>query len=452
MSQQPSTEIRMAAEEITAAVLLDPDLIEEVIASIDHKKVPKPYRYILEAVRLIQNKESVNYEKVTQITVWQTLAQMGASKAITKKDLRDLFGSAVSTEGFEDNVTIVGEWLIRSTADEELRSVRDDIWSLTDIERIVADIDSARNKVGDELNRLRPAPTIHDHLHRMNEFIERSIRSNGKITGIPSGYHRLDYLTGGFQSEMIIIAGRPSMGKTAFALNVCMNNAKYYHNKPAIFSYEMQGKDLLLRMACHEAGISIADIKRGKVNDLERERLDDARAMIKHFDMFIDDQPHDVDVLVSKIKSAHRNEDIDFAIIDYLQLIPVPDRLRQRSREREVAEISRLLKMLSQDLDIPIIPVAQLSRETTRRKDTRPRLEDLRESGSLEQDADVVIFVHRPAYYGVKERAGRSMANVAELIVGKQRNGPTGRAELRWVDGNFENAGQTWSDVKGKQA
>ncbi len=258
------------------------------------------------------------------------------------------------------------------------------------------------------------------------------------VTGIPSGFAELDELTSGFQpGELIIIAARPSMGKTAFSLNIALHAALKEKKKIAYFSVEMGKESVMVRMLANAARIRMGDLRTGRIDDQAWPRLINTAAALSETGLFIDDtagiSPFEIRAKARRMKAKHG---LDMIMVDYLQLMGMKQRVE--SREREVSEISKLLKSIAKELQIPVIALAQLNRGVEGRSDRRPMLSDLRESGSIEQDADVIGMLYREDYY---DRDNPEIRGVAEVIIAKQRNGPTDVVKLRWVPeyGIFEN-------------
>jgi replicative DNA helicase len=257
--------------------------------------------------------------------------------------------------------------------------------------------------------------------------IQEAIQNKGKIEkGVGSGLTELDKLTGGFQnSDLIIIAARPSMGKTALALTFVKNAAIKYGKSVAFFSLEMAAVQIGKRLISSQAYIPLQNLRTGDIDTAGQQRLVDATATIANCAIFVDDPVVlTINELRAKCRRMVNEHDIDMVIIDYLQLMHVPN---AESREREISIISQTLKQIAKEIDKPVISLAQLNRSVEGRSSKTPMLSDLRESGSIEQDADLVMFVNRPEYYN-KERYedGTPTAGTAELIIAKQRNGPVG--------------------------
>ena len=254
------------------------------------------------------------------------------------------------------------------------------------------------------------------------------------VTGVPTGFSELDKMTSGFQaSDLIIVAGRPSMGKTAFALNVALNSVKEGRNEiepVAIFSLEMSKEQLVSRMLCSEARVDASRLRGGYLADSDWPKLTRAAGVLSEAPLYIDDTPA-ISVLEMRAKARRLKADkgLGMIVVDYLQLMRGRDGMK--SREQEISEISRSLKALAKELHLPVIALSQLSRAVEQRGgDKRPMLSDLRESGSIEQDADIVMFVFREEFY---KRDDEDLKGLAEIIIGKQRNGPVGTAKLAWL-------------------
>ena len=264
------------------------------------------------------------------------------------------------------------------------------------------------------------------------ERIEALQKAQGGITGVATGFPDLDEMTGGFQKgDLVIIAARPSMGKTAIVTGVALH-AAITHNVPvALFSLEMSKEQLVQRMLCSEALVDLSRLLRGRLTDDDYVRLAQAAGHLNTAPIWIDDSGS-LSVLEMRAKARRLKADqpdLGLIIVDYIQLMQASG--RAENRQQEVSEISRGLKALAKELSVPIIALSQLSRAPEQRADHRPQLSDLRESGSLEQDADLVMFLYRPEYYlSPAEAQEKGLQGKAELIIGKQRNGPTGIVEL----------------------
>ena len=271
------------------------------------------------------------------------------------------------------------------------------------------------------------ADCLRDLVVRSYELIEK--RSGSHVTGVATGYHMLDDLTCGLQNgEMIIIAGRPSMGKTSLALNIAEQVGVVDKIPIAIFSLEMGKQQLAERFLCSKSQVDSQKVRKGFLNTEDYQKLVEACGALSDAPIYIDDTaaltPLELRGKARRLKSRY---DIRCIMVDYLQLMSLGGRIE--SRQQEITEISRYLKALARELSVPIMVLSQLNRSPEGREDHRPRMSDLRESGSIEQDADVVMLLHREDYYHRNEE-GFTANNVAEVIIAKQRNGPTGTVEL----------------------
>ena len=303
-------------------------------------------------------------------------------------------------------------------------------------------VDSIEEKVFALSNRtlhqsqLMPAQDV---VKQSLDQIEKLYGQKGAITGTPSGFEELDGLTAGFQNgEFIIIAARPSIGKTAFSLNLALHAALNKNKKIAYFSLEMSKEAVMNRMLSNIAEVPASSVRIGAIKEREWPRLIQAGASLSKISLYIDDSsllsPMEVR---SKARRMKAKMGLDMIIVDYLQLMCLQNQ-KVESREREVSEISRTLKAVAKELDIPVVALAQLNRSVEGRSDRRPILSDLRESGSIEQDADVIMMLYRDFYYNPDKI---EVKNHAEVIVNKQRNGPTGLVKLAWYPefGRFAN-------------
>ena len=261
------------------------------------------------------------------------------------------------------------------------------------------------------------------------EKIEKASRSQGSVTGIPTGFIDLDYKMSGFQpSDLILVAARPSMGKTAFVLNIAQYMAFHNDVTAAIFSLEMSKEQLVNRLLALESKVDSQNIRTGNLEDEEWAKLIEGANIIGKSNLIIDDKPGiSISELRSKCRKYKMEHNLGVIFIDYQQLMTGSG--RSESRQQEISEISRSLKALARELNVPVVALSQLSRAVEQRPDHRPMLSDLRESGAIEQDADVVMFIYRDDYYN-KDSENK---NIAEIIIAKQRNGPIGTVNLVWL-------------------
>lgn len=263
------------------------------------------------------------------------------------------------------------------------------------------------------------------------EKIEKASKQKGTVTGIPTGFLDLDRQTAGMQpSDLILVAARPSMGKTAFVLNVAQNVALREKMCVAIFSLEMSKEQLVNRMFSLESRVDAQALRTGNLSDSDWEQLVEGAGIIGDSELIIDDTPGiSISELRSKCRKYKLEHDLKLVIIDYLQLMSGSGGKSSESRQQEISDISRSLKALARELSVPVVALSQLSRAVEQRPDHRPMLSDLRESGAIEQDADVVMFIYRDDYYN-KDTTEKG---ISEIIVAKQRNGPVGTIKLAWL-------------------
>jgi replicative DNA helicase len=286
-----------------------------------------------------------------------------------------------------------------------------------------------------EISEKRVKPSffsIREIVKESFKTIEKLYEKKELVTGVPSGFKELDQKTAGFQpSDLIIVAGRPSMGKTALCLNIAQYAAIEKRIPVAIFSLEMSKEQLAIRMLCSEANVEGTRLRTGFLNESDWPKLTLAAGNLSDAPIFIDDTAAlSVLELRAKARRLKAEHGLGLLIIDYLQLMK--GRIKAESRQQEISEISRSLKALSKELSIPVIAVSQLSRRTEERHGMRPQLSDLRESGAIEQDADVILFLYRDEVYNRSE--DNPNRGKAEVIIGKQRNGPIGKIELAFLD------------------
>ncbi len=291
-------------------------------------------------------------------------------------------------------------------------------------------LDEAESKIF-EITRAREHKSftvLKDAVKDAFKKIEKLYEKKEAVTGITSGYADLDKLTSGFQpSDLIIVAGRPSMGKTAFALNCALNGALKHQIPVAVFSLEMSKEQLVMRLLCQEARIDAHRLRAGFLKDSDWPKLARAAGSLADTPLYIDDSGAlSILEMRAKARRLQSEKGLGLVVVDYLQLMH--SKAGSEGREREISDISRGLKALAKELSIPVIALSQLNRSLEQRTDKRPMLSDLRESGAIEQDADVIMFVYRDEYYNAES----DQKGLAEIIIGKQRNGPTDTVTLRF--------------------
>ena len=271
----------------------------------------------------------------------------------------------------------------------------------------------------------------------INKIVQNSImrvsaasKLKGNVTGIPTGFIDLDYRTSGMQkSDLVLVAARPSMGKTAFVLNMAQYMAFECNKTVAIFSLEMSSEQLVNRLLAMEARIDAQKLRNGSLEDQDWESLLESAGTVAKSNLIIDDRASSLAEIRSKCRKFKLEHNLDIVIIDYLQLMSSGGGRSSDSRQQEISDISRGLKRMARELDVPVVALSQLSRAVEQRPDHRPMLSDLRESGAIEQDADVVMFLYRDEYYNKESE----LKGTAEVIIAKQRNGPIGTVTLAWL-------------------
>lgn len=293
---------------------------------------------------------------------------------------------------------------------------------LSEAEKAIFDISMNQN-IGELVH-------VNQAMLRAYDMISHAHENRGRVTGLSTGFTDLDFKTTGFHpAELILIAARPSMGKTSFAMNIVQHIAIHQQKPVAVFSLEMAREQLITRIMCAESNVDAQKVRSGQLNDDEWMRLTEAMVPISLSGLYIDDSPGiSVPEIRSKCRRLKIEKGLSMVIIDYLQLMSGDGKkTSSENRQQEISAISRSLKIMARELDVPVVALSQLSRAPDARTDHRPMLSDLRESGAIEQDADVVMFLYRDHYYD-KE----SPPNIAELNIAKQRNGPTGAIDLIW--------------------
>lgn len=344
--------------------------------------------------------------------------------------LSDLAGSVPTAANIEYYSKIVEE---KSLLRRLIRTATDIVTSGFATEEDVEDVlNEAEKNILEVSSRKNSGAfkAIKDVLIDVYDNIEQLHHHDADVTGIPTGYRDLDQITSGFQrNDLIIVAARPSVGKTAFALNIAQNVAINTDENVAIFSLEMGADQLVSRMLCAEGNIDAQRLRTGRLEPDDWSKLTMAMGSLSNAGIYIDDSPGiRVNEIRSKCRRLKQENGLGMILIDYLQLIQGSGNSRE-NRQQEVSEISRSLKALARELNVPLIALSQLSRGVESRQDKRPMMSDLRESGSIEQDADIVGFLYRDDYYDQESEK----QNIIEIIISKQRNGPVGNVELAFV-------------------
>lgn len=414
----------VAEQSVIGSMLLDKNAVVRTIEILRPDSFYRDaHRFIYEAIlNLFDRGEPVDLVTVTEeLRKTNKLDAVGGSVYVT-----DLLNSVPTAANVEYHAKIVEEKaVLRRLIEAGTRIVSDAFNEPDDVDQI---LDSAEKAIFDiALKRVR------EGFHRIDSVIKKVLDKidslYGKkeaITGSPTGFPDLDQMTAGFQnSDLIIIAARPAVGKTAFALNMAQNVAIKYKLPVAIFSLEMSKDQLAQRMLCSEAEVDAQKLKTASLSDTGWKKLTRALGRLSEAPIFIDDSASMTSTEIrAKARRLKIEKGLGLVIIDYLQLMR--GKARVENRVQEISDIARSLKTLARELEVPVIAISQLSRAVEQRTDRIPRLSDLRESGEIEQTADVVMFIHREDYYNPQSERG----NIAEIIVAKQRNGPVGTIEL----------------------
>jgi replicative DNA helicase len=359
------------------------------------------------------------------------------AEELKKKDQLDMVGglaylgqlaSAVpTTANVESYALIVERKSTLRKLQAAARKIVDDCYTAEDMDLVLAEAEQNIFAVTQRRTARGYAP-LRNALVTAYDHIEFLYGHRGQTTGVTSGFKALDAMTSGFQpSDLIILAARPSVGKTAFSLNLARNAAVIGKKKVVFFSLEMSAEQLAMRLLAAEAAVDAHRLRTGELMDEDWRRLSTGLARLSEAEIWIDDTPNiplmEMRARARRIQAEHG---LDMIIIDYLQLMSLPNKGRDSNRQQEISEISRSLKALARELKVPLIALSQLSRGVEQRQDKRPMMSDLRESGAIEQDADVVAFLYRDDYYDRESER----KNIVEVILAKQRNGPVGSVDV----------------------
>lgn len=414
-----------AEQAVLGAVLADSECLSKVIEQIDHEEFfyKKSHQLIFDSfLKLAERGENIDTITVAQyLSDQKNLEQIGGRSYLSALSEHapiaanaEYYAKTVKTKATLRNMITAGNEIVSlaGKSEEELDALVDKA------EQLIFDL--AQSKTKESLTH------IGNLVHRSWEILEEREANKGQLTGMDTGFYDLNALTAGLQkSDLIILAARPSMGKTAYALNVAENVAIKNRKAVALFSLEMSKDQLVQRMLCARAEVDATRVRTGQLTENDWARLGQAMSEIGEAPIFIDDS---AGITIMEIRGKCRRlkaqqGELGLIVIDYLQLI---EGRGSDSRINQISDISRGLKLLARELDVPVIALSQLSRAVESRNDKRPMLSDLRDSGSIEQDADIVMFIYRDEYYNPEsEKAG-----IAEIMIAKQRNGPVGTIEL----------------------
>ena len=416
-----------AEQSVIGSMIMDRDAImtaSEVITSEDFYQ--SQYGVLFDAMLELYNEG----KPVDLVTLQERLREKDVPPEISSLEfVRDLLDAVPTSANVRHYATIVQE----KSMLRKLIKVNEDIANTCYLAREKTEdiLEETEKKIFDLLQYRSTGDFVPIKQVVLNALdkIEKASKNKGTVTGIPTGFIDLDYKTSGFQpSDLILIAARPSMGKTAFVLNVAQHMAFKEGKTVAIFSLEMSKEQLVNRLFSLESKVDSQALRTGNLTDEDWAKLIEGAAVVGKSNLIIDDTPGiSIAELRSKCRKFKLEHDLGIIIIDYLQLMSGGK--HSESRQQEISEISRSLKAVARELNVPVVALSQLSRAVEQRPDHRPMLSDLRESGAIEQDADVVMFLYRDDYYN----KDTDKKNIAEVIIAKQRNGPIGTVELVWL-------------------
>jgi len=430
---------------VIGAILLDNDALNRIISTSkaddfyreSHREI---YRAMIDLANEHQPIDTVTLSKRLRDTDKLKAAGGGAY-------LIQLAAETPAAVNVEHYAKIVRDKAVVRSVVDAARTMADE--GLNDPPDVQAFVERVQQKIFEvttaslstELADIRTV--IAETFKHLEELFERKER----VTGIPTGFVDLDNKMGGLQpSDLVICAGRPAMGKTAFAMNVLTNAALRTKMPVVVFSLEMSAQQLAMRMLCSEARVSSADLRAGQASENDWSRLIKAVGSLSETQIFIDDTPA-ISLLELRARARRLKQERGLCLIaiDYLQLMRGSDLASRRSREQEISEISRGLKALAKELEVPVMALSQLNRGVESRTEKRPMMSDLRESGAIEQDADVVMFLYRDEYYNPESTDKKGLA---EVIIGKQRHGSTGTVELKFQGRytRFDNFAREYED------
>ncbi|CDI48153.1 replicative DNA helicase [Clostridium tetani] len=416
-----------AEQSVLGAMIIDKTSIAQALEVLNKEDFYKEAHQIIYEAILDLYKKDVAVDMVTITENLQSKEKLELVGGVTY--ISEVGTSVISTANLQSYIDIVKD---KSTLRKLIRAsteIINDSYNKQD--DVVNVVDSAEKKIFNiGINRnASDFEAMSTVLERGFLEIEKIFNNKGGVTGVPSGFPELDSKTSGFQKgDMVLIAARPSMGKTTFALNLAQYAALREGKSIAVFSLEMSKEQLAYKFLCSEANVDMLKLRTGNLEDKDWENIAKASGPLSLAKIYIDDTPGiTVMEMRSKCRRLKMERGIDMIVIDYLQLMA--GSRSSESRQQEVSEISRSIKALAKEMECPVIALSQLSRAPEQRTDHRPMLSDLRESGSIEQDADLVMFLYRDEYYN-KETEEK---NVAECIISKQRNGPTGTVKLAWL-------------------
>ena len=418
-----------AEQAVIGSMLMDRDAMESALEILQPDDFyGRQYGTLFQAIRELNTEN----KPVDLVTLQERLKENNVPEELAGMDfIREVLGSVPTSANVKYYAKIVKEKSLMRRLIRTTEEITAQCYQGTD--NVEALMDSTEKKIFNLMQSRGGGDftPIRQVVINALERIEAASKQNGSITGVSTGFIDLDYQTSGMQpSDLILVAARPSMGKTAFVLNMAQHMAFRDNITTAIFSLEMSKEQLVNRLFSLESKVDAQVLRNGRLEDSDWERLIESAEIIGNSNLIIDDTPSiSIAELRSKCRKYKMEMNLGVIIIDYLQLKSGSSGGKSStSRQQEISDISRSLKAVARELNVPVIALSQLSRAVEQRDDKRPMLSDLRESGAIEQDADVVMFIYRDDYYN-KESEKK---NIAEIIVAKQRNGPVGTVELAW--------------------
>lgn len=416
-----------AEEAVLGGILLDNEAINTAIEKLRPEDFYRgTHRAIFQAmVALTERREPIDV-----VTLSQQLRSLGLyDESGGMENLGRLASIVPSAANVAYYAKVVREMALRRNVIHEATEVISSAFELQgDVDEFLDQVEKKILGVSDTRAGASFA-RVGDVVQESIKMVEKLYDEKQPVTGIPTGFVDLDRLTAGFQpSDLVIIAARPAMGKTSLALTIGQHVGVSIHKPVAVFSLEMSKEQLVLRMLCSEARVNSSKVRTGHLGERDFPRLVDAASKIAEAPIFIDDTPAlTVTEVRAKCRRLHREYPLSLVVVDYLQLLRSP--AYSHSREQEISDISRSLKALAKELHVPVIALSQLNRSVESRNDKRPLMSDLRESGAIEQDADLIMFIYRDEVYN-EDSADKG---IAELIVGKHRSGPTGTVRTAFI-------------------
>ncbi|KFX59375.1 replicative DNA helicase [Clostridium botulinum] len=423
-----------AEQSVIGSMIIDKSAIAKVLESLEEEDFYRDGHKVIFRAILDMFRKDMGVDLITLLENLKSTEMLERAGGVTY--ITEISASVPTTANLSSYIKIVEEKsVLRKLIKASTSIIESSYNNQGEVENV---LDGAEKRIFNiaEKKTSKDFEPLSDVLERGFLEIERLFNNRGEITGVGSGFSDLDSKTSGFQKgDMILIAARPSMGKTTFALNIAEHAALREGKSVVVFSLEMSKEQLAYKLLCSEANVDMLRLRTGELDDKDWENIARATGPLSKAKVYIDDTAGvSVMEMRSKCRRLKMEYGIDLIVIDYLQLMS--GSTSSDNRQQEVSEISRSIKALAKEMECPVIALSQLSRAPEQRADHRPMLSDLRESGSIEQDADIVMFLYRDEYYD-KETEDK---NIAECIIAKQRNGPVGTAKLAWL-GQFSKFG-----------